>query len=239
MVRHLSPLIAQGDCECKVSRGKGAGYKTWTLAGWPCFSPARRLYGGLSPLPIFGVGMRPRVPMFLIAALFSCVQSGCGTMFNLWAPATSVNTGGDFILPNTCEPMGGVSRTAVLGAGGIYLGVAGIMQNPGPVKILEAIGLVTAGTAILVVDFPLSVAADVVTWPIANARHDGRPWATWWGQQSQPRQTGWEDFWQASDPQTSQMTPQQSVGAMPQPTGDLSTMPGDRQPSQKPDLPTP
>lgn len=48
---------------------------------------------------------------------------------------------------------------------------------------------IPAAAVVLGVDVPLSLAGDVVTYPIARARKDGQPWATWWGEQAPANDT--------------------------------------------------
>jgi hypothetical protein len=39
------------------------------------------------------------------------------------------------------------------------------------------------------VDTPLSLAGDVLTYPLARGRSNGESWATWWGDQGGARPT--------------------------------------------------
>jgi hypothetical protein len=44
--------------------------------------------------------------------------------------------------------------------------------------------LMTSAGLGAIVDIPLSLAADIVTFPVAYARYKEYPWATWWGEPS-------------------------------------------------------
>jgi uncharacterized protein YceK len=113
------------------------------------------------------------------------LQTGCGTVWNLEAPPPPglpcIEIG-----PSTCFPMGGVTRSACLGMIGIPIGLAtGIAGDS-----LEdrGNGLLLAGAAtVSLIDVPLSLVGDLVTLPVAYARYQGAPWATWWGEQAKSR----------------------------------------------------
>jgi hypothetical protein len=132
--------------------------------------------------------MRRRLLSLLLVAALACVQSGCGTLVNLCSPPTVPTTPGvvqcGFRFPETCFPLGGCARSTMLGGFGVVGGLGIGSDQPGPAELLLGAGMCTAGALVLIVDTPLSLVGDVVTWPIAQARMDGASWATWWGKQS-------------------------------------------------------
>src|SRR5262245_55310367 len=99
-------------------------------------------------------------PVMLVSACLACLGSGCGTVANLKDPPSPGKTG-EFGT-SECSPFGGVTRSAGLAVCGLGSG--------------EALGI---GVGLVgLVDTPLSLAGDVVTLPIALARHQGASWAT-------------------------------------------------------------
>jgi hypothetical protein len=127
-------------------------------------------------------------------AVIALAQSGCGTMHNLMAhpknepreePYEGLGSG-----PGDCVPFGGVARSAVLGFFGTPTGISvmigegiGIVEGDDTALALQRIGngmMLAAAGLIAIADTPLSLAGDVVTWPVANARETQQPWATWW-----------------------------------------------------------
>jgi hypothetical protein len=108
--------------------------------------------------------MRPGTRCLLLCAVLA-VFTGCSSVNNLCLPPT--HTTGFFGAGVTsCEPFGGVRNSVVCAE--FFLGYG---------------YLVPVSVAILAVDTPLSLMADVLTWPIAQARQRKEPWATWWGDQ--------------------------------------------------------
>jgi hypothetical protein len=105
--------------------------------------------------------MWPRCGMALFAAL-ACLMPGCGTFINLTLPPSEehFNSWG---LPGDCQPFGG-TRVSL---GGCYL----LLQSPYTVPL----------SLLCLADVPLSATGDLLTLPIVYARHNGEPWATWWG----------------------------------------------------------
>jgi hypothetical protein len=126
--------------------------------------------------------------MWWSALALACLQGGCGTFLNLSAPPTSAQLMCGPTLPSTCVPFGGTFRAALFG--GFYL-VAGMgegVEEFGHGGILKGMGMTGVGLAALLVDTPLSFLGDVVTFPVASARQQGEPWATWWGEQAAPKE---------------------------------------------------
>src|SRR5262249_47753736 len=123
-----------------------------------------------------GDGMRSRPSVLLLAVALVASQTGCGTMVNLTSPPPSQAEGG--IGPTACTPFGGVTRSALLGGFCLTCGVAGAVEDIGQGTAVTGIGAFA-----LLIDTPLSLAGDVVTLPIAFARSQEAPWATWWGDQ--------------------------------------------------------
>ena len=72
---------------------------------------------------------------------------------------------------------------------GVYSVVGGGVMIPCGYDVKESFkvigdGLWFTGFGIgAIVDVPLSLIGDVLTWPIAYARRNRHPWATWWGDQ--------------------------------------------------------
>jgi hypothetical protein len=122
--------------------------------------------------------MRSRLRTLLCAAAFAVLPAGCGTVVNLTAPPPSLAPPG--IGPTACQPFGGVVRSGLLGGVGVSWGLLGGWQDIGNGGLLQGAWLAGMGLVALV-DTPLSLAGDLVTWPIARARAQGEAWATWWG----------------------------------------------------------
>ena len=128
--------------------------------------------------------LRTRVGLLLL--LLPSV--GCGTICNLKDPGD----GDIFMGSATCYPFGGVTRSAMRGRTGPPLGVVLAVDgnseickgnvNEGIKKVGAGTGLAIAGV-VSIADVPLSLAGDIVTLPVAYARQQGKPWATWWGNQ--------------------------------------------------------
>jgi len=112
------------------------------------------------------------------------LQTGCGTVWNLEALPPPGPPGIE-IGPSTCFPMGGVTRSACLGMLGIPIGLATGVAGDGFEE--RGNGLLLAGAAtVSLIDVPLSLVGDLITLPVAYARNQGAPWATWWGEQAKP-----------------------------------------------------
>jgi hypothetical protein len=142
-------------------------------------------------------------PLFVAAVLAGL--AGCGTVVNLMAPPTTTKADMLGLGLDTCQPFGGTKRSLVLGVGlGGVVAYEG-MQRLGQGGLLMCAGGVVGGLAILAVDGPLSLAGDVVTWPIAYARQQQAPWATWWGEQSgqgEAKEDSLRRFWMNQPPPT-------------------------------------
>ena len=130
--------------------------------------------------------MRPS-PRLLPVACLLCL-AGCGTFYNLNAPPPPgpASVG----IPTSCSPFGGITRTGLLALAGPQLGVGWILEGDG----FKGTGLFGLGV-LAWADIPLSLAGDALTLPIACARSNGEPWATWWGEKevsfrSPPAKTG-------------------------------------------------
>jgi uncharacterized protein YceK len=121
--------------------------------------------------------MRPRA-LPLLAAVLAVLPSGCGTFVNLTAPP-----GPPVGILSNCAPFGGAVRSGMLGMICLGGGLEG-QGEFGQGRILVSTGLMAAGVALLAVDAPLSLLGDVLTLPVASARYNAEPWASWWGEPS-------------------------------------------------------
>src|SRR5262245_58173802 len=130
----------------------------------------------------------------VLTVLLLCqgASAGCGTMHNLFAPPEGLP--GTISLPSgvgRCVPFGGVGRSALLAMIGPVGGSVGVIDGDTKLVRGESLkdrmatigaGLWLAGCGLgAIVDTPLSLAGDIVTFPIAYARYKHHPWATWWG----------------------------------------------------------
>ena len=122
---------------------------------------------GLSPLSVVSV----------------VLLSGCGTCVNITCPPPKM-AGPSFVCENECVPFGGTVRSGLGGAIGITAGPIELL-DVGKGGLLQAARLTAFGAG-CIIDTPLSFVGDIVTMPIALARWQGLPWATWWGDQ------GWD-----------------------------------------------
>jgi uncharacterized protein YceK len=128
--------------------------------------------------------MRQRLVMLIACAVVSA--AGCGTVMNLAdSPGGGSKTA---VVPESCYPFGGVHRSAMLGVFGVgsgpmsvYNGVFGAGDSQ---SALFQAGLFVVGVGALI-DTPVSLVGDIVTLPVAYAREQEAPWASWWG---------WPDF---------------------------------------------
>jgi hypothetical protein len=120
-------------------------------------------------------------------------QTGCGTMCNLHAPPPAE---GDSVGRGNCMPFGGFGRSMTMSAGvpiGIYMicdSEVRLVRGEDPEEKLKTIGLCTLMTGaglVAIADVPVSLAGDIVTLPLAQARLHREPWATWWGDQAKKR----------------------------------------------------
>ncbi len=100
--------------------------------------------------------------LFALATLLC----GCGTVGNLMAPHST--SAASHERPWSCKPFGGV-QTSVKGATVLAFEVGNV-----PLAMMSTL------------DVPFSLVGDVVTLPVAYARQQGAPWATWWGVQQDP-----------------------------------------------------
>lgn len=114
--------------------------------------------------------MRSRFLPALLLGLAATLQSRCGTLFNVTAaPRESRDL--VYLGPHGCEPYGGVQRSSAVGGLLVYTGVGAPL-----------------GLAVWAVDLPLSLVGDTLTYPLAVARKNKEPWATWWGEQLSPEE---------------------------------------------------
>jgi hypothetical protein len=135
--------------------------------------------------------------ILVFLGLVAATQMGCGTFANLYAPPDPLPPDGlPAIGPTSCVPYGGAARSGIVGVLGTSVAVWGIgegIAQPGQVweggpkegfrRIGETMGVAGYGVAALI-DTPLSLVGDTITWPIAHARQQGHPWATWWGDEA-------------------------------------------------------
>jgi len=115
--------------------------------------------------------------------------TGCGTFQNLKEPPkgpTDYCTG-------RCYPFGGVMRSGCTALIGPSFGLGEVIEGSSAISHgefgpgFEHIGsgmILTAAGLGAIVDTPLSLAGDILTFPIAYARSKEYPWATWWGEKS-------------------------------------------------------
>ncbi len=127
-------------------------------------------------------GSAMRLRFALLFATLTCMSSGCGTLVNLTAPATSF-PGTDLA---SCTPFGGVKRSLLLGTLGTGLGMLGSCEEGGVGGSLLGAGCVSVGLVALFIDTPLSFAGDVLTLPIVLVRQQTAPWAPWWSEPNPP-----------------------------------------------------
>jgi uncharacterized protein YceK len=120
--------------------------------------------------------MRPSPRVLPVAFLVGL--AGCGTVHNLNAPPrTDTPMGLTSMGPSTCFPFGGVARSGLQGCFGPPFGIATMVEG----DVIKGGGVFGLGL-LAWADIPLSLAGDVLTLPIAYARSNGEPWATWWGE---------------------------------------------------------
>jgi hypothetical protein len=124
--------------------------------------------------------MNLRYGALLLSAALACGPGGCGTATNLWSPPESLPTTG----PTTCYPFGGITRSVFVGGLMVAEGLDHAVNNLGNGGLVTAAGMTVAGTLVFAVDGPLSLAGDLLTLPVAYARSEKAPWATWWGEQT-------------------------------------------------------
>jgi hypothetical protein len=134
-------------------------------------------------------GATMRSSQFGFVALALLALTGCGTFQNLYDPPN----GPLFMGTGSCHPFGGVARSGLFavvgpswGLGEIISGDMAICQaefGPGFQQIGHGIWM-TSASLVAVADTPLSLAGDILTFPIAYARSKEFPWATWWGEKS-------------------------------------------------------
>jgi hypothetical protein len=125
---------------------------------------------------------RIRILAFVFLAL-----TGCGTFHNL----KDAPNGTLFMGTGCCYPFGGVGRSALLAGLGTPMGLGMVINGdiaitegdfgPGFQQVGEGLLLTSAGL-LAIADTPLSLAGDLLTFPIAYARSKEYPWATWWGE---------------------------------------------------------
>jgi hypothetical protein len=124
-----------------------------------------------------------------VLTLVLLALTGCGTFHNL---KDSPN-GPMFIGTGRCYPFGGVSRSGLLAVMGPPAGLCQVVGGniavcqgdfgTGFQQVGDGLFLTSAGL-IAIADTPLSLAGDILTFPIAYARSREYSWATWWGEKS-------------------------------------------------------
>jgi hypothetical protein len=129
--------------------------------------------------------------MRAIIGLGLLFATGCGTLHNLDAPpvAPPLKALGVCSGQGCCLPFGGVARSGLF-ACGVPVGISAVVQGElsllrgdDPKDGLRSIGsgmLLTGAGLVALADTPISLAGDLVTWPVAYARQHEQPWATWW-----------------------------------------------------------
>lgn len=124
-----------------------------------------------------------------VVGLLLLTQAGCGTCFNLWDSPQ----GPLFLGSGNTYPFGGVVRSGLLatlgttsGIGSLGVGSFSIVTGDfaGGGEMLGYGFMMTAAGIGAIADTPISLAGDLLTWPIAYARQREHPWATWWGRDS-------------------------------------------------------
>lgn len=119
----------------------------------------------------------------ILFGMMAFCNAGCGTLVNLNAPPPD-KAPPQCMVPASCTPFGGVLRS---GMGGIFLPVIGLASVPsdeiGKGGIIKGAAVSVAGVYMLIVDTPMSLVGDVITFPLACARSNGQPWALIWGDQ--------------------------------------------------------
>jgi uncharacterized protein YceK len=122
-------------------------------------------------------------------ALIPLALTGCGTVHNL---KDSPN-GPMFIGTGRCYPFGGVTRSSLLAVMGPPFGLGETIKgdiaicrgdfDSGFDQVGNGLFLTAAGLG-AIIDTPLSLVGDILTFPIAYARSKEYAWATWWGEKS-------------------------------------------------------
>ena len=107
------------------------------------------------------------------------VLGGCGTVHNLYAPPEK---SGPIDVPETCTPFGGVIRSGYVGVFGIPVGLMYLLDD----HYVEG-GQWCVFGVLAWADVPVSLAGDLITFPVAYARRKKQPWATWWGEPHSPK----------------------------------------------------
>jgi uncharacterized protein YceK len=115
--------------------------------------------------------------------------AGCGTIHNLKDPPK----GPMFLGAGACNPFGGVVRSGLLATMGTPMGLAQVGTGSFAVctgdfrngfdQVGNGMYFGTAGL-LAIADTPLSLAGDILTYPIVYARTHEYAWATWWGEKS-------------------------------------------------------
>ncbi|MBM3994576.1 MAG: hypothetical protein FJ303_10555 [Planctomycetes bacterium] len=135
--------------------------------------------------------MRRNIAFVIGISLVVAALSGCGSIHNLDAPAGPAEKLSPGIgPPGICVPFGGVARSALLGVVGVPLGIGQVGHGialivtgdvrEGFTTIGNGLWLTGVGVVALA-DTPVSLAGDLVTWPLAYARSQQHPWASWQG----------------------------------------------------------
>jgi hypothetical protein len=132
-----------------------------------------------------------RSSRIIVLAFVVLAVTGCGTFHNL----KDSPKGPLYVGTGCCYPFGGVTRSGLLAVMGPPSGLAEVVSGnmaisqgefgDGFQQIGQGLYLASAGL-IAIADTPLSLAGDILTFPIAYARSKEYPWATWWGEKSMP-----------------------------------------------------
>jgi uncharacterized protein YceK len=119
--------------------------------------------------------MRP-LPLLIGSAFAALVGlAGCGTVHNLNDPMVPTDPQNELAFLTACSPFGGVTRSGTLALFGEPVGISQLLNG----ELAEGGKFFTFGV-LAWADIPLSLAGDVVTFPVAYARSKGEPWASWW-----------------------------------------------------------
>jgi hypothetical protein len=128
-----------------------------------------------------------RWSQFSFLAFVLLALTGCGTFQNLKNPPN----GPLFFGTGCCYPFGGVTRSGLLAAVATASGLGEVVEGniavgngefgSGIQRTGNGIFMTSAGL-VAFADTAVSLAGDIVTFPIAYARSKEYSWATWWGE---------------------------------------------------------
>lgn len=152
---------------------------------------------------------------FSLVAAFVSATAGCGTCANLTAPpperAPSLSIG-----ITDCRTFGGVGRSLFGGVVCTAFGPLSHSDEIGRGGLVKGAGTTLGGIYLLVIDTPLSLVGDIVTYPIARARRDQEPWALSWGDLGSDDPLAWR---RAVDGVTTPPEAERSLHSPPLPPG--------------------